>query len=503
MTKESALTRLKQLDARLANLSHSLAILNWDQETYLPSGAVEERAEQLSILRGVIHDSAVEPELGRLLERLGSTTDNPSGDEGLAAIDRDFLRVFRRDFDRERLLPPDFVADAAKAEGLSQAAWSKARNNDDFSFFLPHLERMVDFARRRALYWGFERPYDGLLDQHEEGLTEVSAEAVLTPLAEKLKTLIKAIMAKPKPDTSFLTRPYDIDKQKAFSRSTLELIGFDFNRGRIDISAHPFTTTLGSDDVRITTRFFANNPLSGLFSTIHEAGHALYELGIEPVLRGSCLASGSSMGIHESQSRLWENVIGRSRAFWRGRFSAFAALFPENLDGVTLDQFYRAINNVEPSLIRVDADELSYSLHIALRFNLERRLFSGDLAVSDLPSAWRKGMRDYLGVEPENDRDGVLQDIHWSFGAFGYFPSYALGNLYGLQFWREFTKARPDYETLLLDGEFKPILDWFGARIHRYGRRLSPGALINQVTGKSLDIEPFIDYLESKYAELY
>jgi carboxypeptidase Taq len=283
----------------------------------------------------------------------------------------------------------------------------------------------------------------------------------------------------------------------------MKRLGFDSFRGRLDVSAHPFTTTLGSDDVRITTRYLKQQPQSGIFATIHESGHAFYEMGFPDELRGSCLAEGASMGIHESQSRLWENVIGRSLSFWEAMFPVLGSCFTSALSGITARQFYRAINLVEPSLIRIEADEVSYSLHIIIRFLLERELFSGSLNPADLPDTWRKKMKEFLGVEPETDSQGVLQDVHWSMGAFGYFPSYALGNLYGLQFWEKIKADLVAPDEMIAKGDFAPMRSWLRDNIYVWGCRLAPGELLKTVTGRTLSPEPFLNYIESKYAGVY
>lgn len=504
MTITEALERLRALDRNVRHLGHAVAVLSWDQETGMPPAAVEERAEQLAVLGGIAHEKAVDPEIGRLLERLGSDQATPAGDPALSDLDRDFVRVVRREYDRAVKLPRDLVEDSARAEGLSQAAWAKAREADDFAAFAPHLRAMLGFAKKKAACWGFaDRPYDGMIDLYEPGMSEASIAAAFGPLSRRLSGLVGRIASKGEPDVSFLEKDYPVEGQDAFARKLMVKLGYPTDRGRLDLSAHPFSTTLGADDSRITTRYFTRNVLSGLFSVIHETGHALYELGFGADIRGSALAEGASMGIHESQSRLWENVVGRSAAFWRGRFDDFKAAFPAQLAGVGVDDFYRAVNAVKPSLIRTDADEVTYSLHVALRFDLERRLFSGELDVDQLPAAWRRAMKDLLGVEPETDADGVLQDIHWSMGSFGYFPSYALGNLYGLQFWKALRKDLPDVDLSIERGEYAVVLGWLRERVHARGRRLDPAGLLAAVAGEALSPEPFLDYLETKYAALY
>jgi carboxypeptidase Taq len=512
-TKES-LKRLHAIDRDCCLLEKTAAILQWDQETNLPPAGVEERADQLALIGGLANKRAADPEIGRLLENLGSSEENPSGDEALPPVERDFCRALRRRYDRAVKLPPGFAAAAARAESLSQAAWVKARRNNDFAAFVPYLGTMVDFARKRAEYWGFTDVYDGLLDAHEPGITAEEIARLFSPLRERLSALLKRIGAKTAacPETegngipggcSFLNRPYDRERQARYSLALMESLGFDLRRGRLDTSAHPFTTTLGFNDVRITTRYIEDNLLSAVFSTIHESGHAFYEMDINPDLRGTCLAEGVSMGIHESQSRLWENVFGRSRAFWEYQFPRLKALFPEQLGQVATDAFYRAVNRAGPSLIRIEADELSYSLHIILRFELERRLFSGDLAVEDLPRAWRCSMKELLGIEPETDAEGVLQDVHWSMGSFGYFPSYALGNLYGLQFLKKLRQDLPDYEDDIARGSFTAIRRWLRENIYTWGRRLDPADLLFNVTGEKLSVSPFLEYIEAKYTDLY
>jgi len=504
MAFDETLERLHTIDRETYHLEKALAVLRWDQETYLPEKSVEGRSEQLALLEGIAHERLTSPETGRLLSELGSTRENPGGDEKLPALERDFLKVLRRNYDRAVLLPRDFVSDAARAEGLSQAAWINARQNNTFSVFLPHLVKMIDFARQKAVYWGWrDKPYDGLLDIYEPGMDTEAITAVFTPLGQRLSALLKKIASRPRPDNAFLVQDFNMESQACFSRNLLERLGFDTRRGRMDISAHPFTTILGSDDIRITTRYLPRQVQSGIFATIHEAGHAFYEMDFPDEIRGSCLADGASMGIHESQSRLWENVIGRSKPFWEGMLPVLRSHFSSLLFNVTNEDFYRAINLVEPSLIRVEADEVSYSLHVILRFELERELFSGSLDPADLPAVWREKMKELIGVEPETDSQGVLQDVHWSMGAFGYFPSYALGNLYGLEFWQKLKSDIPNTDELIAKGNFTPLRTWLRDTMYVWGRRLEPPVLLKTVTGKSLSSEPFLTYIESKYAEIY
>ena len=505
MNKNTLLEKLHAIDKECRLLERTASLLHWDLETYLPSLGVEERSEQLALLESLYHERFTSDETGRLLEELGSVTDNPSGDEKLPDLERDFLNVMRKDYDRKKKLPLDFVAAEAKAQGLSQAAWTQARAENNFAAFLPHLEAMIDFNRKRSVYWGYEgRVYDGLLDIYEPNMGVSEIASVFTPLRERLSALLKKIASKPEPDCSFLLKEeFDKEAQANFSNELMKYLGFNSQRSRLDVSAHPFTTTLGSHDVRITTRYLQDNFLSSIFSTIHECGHAFYELNIPQELRLSCLADGASMGIHESQSRFWENVIGRSLPFWEGLMPVLKKSIPKRFDNVKADDFYKAVNLAKPSLIRVEADEVSYSLHVILRFELEQGLFSGTINASDLPRLWREKMKEYLGVVPQTDAEGVLQDVHWSHGSFGYFPSYALGNLYGLQFFKKLKTDIPGFNSLIANGDFSPIHEWLSNNIHKWGKRLAPCDLLKKVTGEKLSVEPFLSYIEQKYSGIY
>jgi carboxypeptidase Taq len=512
MESAGLLEKLHAIDREYCQLEKISALLRWDQETYLPELGVEDRAKQLALIESIAHEKFAAPKTGRLLAALGSALENPGGDENLPSLERDFLKILRRNYDRAVKLPSGFVAAAAKAEGLSQAAWVKARQKSDFSLFLPHLVTMIDFARQKALYWGGQNItgsgkaaggiYDTLLDSYEPGMPAAAIDSVFKPLGSGLSALLKKISSRPEPDHSFLDQDFDTGIQARFSRRLMDYLGFDTRRGRLDISAHPFTTTLGADDIRITTRYLKKNLLSGIFSTIHESGHAFYEMAFPREVRGSSLADGASMGIHESQSRLWENVIGRSLAFWEGLLPELQNHFPV-LKGTALDRFYRALNQVQPSLIRVEADEVSYSLHIILRFELEKGLFSGEIDPAKLPEIWRERMKELLGLEPENDAEGALQDIHWSMGSFGYFPSYALGNLYGLQFFNSLRADIPDADDHIRRGNFTPIHAWLRDTIYVWARRLAPPDLLMKVTGGGLSVSPFLKYIEEKYTGIY
>jgi carboxypeptidase Taq len=511
MSMFRALDKLYSIDREHRHLERIIAALQWDQETCLPHHGVTERADQLALLEGIAHQRLTAAETGLLLSEAGSTADNPCGDENVGEFERDFLKVMRRRYDRAIKLPSDFVSNAARAEGLSQAAWAAAKKNKDFNSFLPHLRTMIDIARKKAEFYnqGVESRslYDGLLDIYEPGMGEAEIGVLFTALRDRLSVLLQKIRPLAKQDASFLERDFPVERQAAFSQRLMDYIGFDSRRGRLDVSSHPFAATLGADDVRITTRYFPNNMLSGLFSVVHESGHAFYEMGLPPELRGTCLADGASMAIHESQSRFWENVIGRSRHFWEGLYPLLQGFFPDQLINVPVEHFYRAVNEVNPSLIRVDADEVSYSLHIILRFELEQQLISGTLEPEQLPDAWNDKMKQYLGLDNAefgmSNAECVLQDIHWSMGAFGYFPSYALGNLYGAHFSKKLNGDISDLAGLVSMGKFNRLHEWLGDTIYKWGCRLEPAVLLQKITGEKISAEPFLEYIEEKYKELY
>ena len=491
--------RLVALDRERALLVHIGAILGWDQETYMPENAIEERAEQLAMIEGLAHEKAVRPEIGELLASAEARTDL---DEAAKA----YLKVARREFNKETKLPSRLVTEMAKQTSLSQAAWIQARKNDDFSAFAPHLSTMIDLNLEMASALDPDSPaYDVLLDLYEIGSDQCGTAAVFATMKADLLRILGKITASAQVDDSFLSRKVSPADQKAMNEYLLDALGFDRKRGRLDVTAHPFTTTLGRQDIRITTRYLEDYFPSSIFSTIHEAGHAFYEMGINPYpdYQGTRLAEAVSMGIHESQSRLLENIVGRSFPFWSCHYPTIKELAKGSLDGVDLEAFVKAINKVEPSLIRVEADEVTYGLHIIARFELESALISRTLAVKDLPEAWNAKMKELLGLEVPDNARGCLQDIHWSMGAFGYFPSYALGNLYAAQFWDSLKEALPEAEQGMEAGEIAPILGWLERNIHELGATYLPHELVWRVSGKPLDPSHFATYLEEKYRRIY
>jgi carboxypeptidase Taq len=401
-------------------------------------------------------------------------------------------------------VPSSLVAELSKARAEAQQAWRQARRNDDFSQFAPHLERLVELSVEKAEAIGYEdEPYDALLTEYEPGRTTAEVASLFDALRDDLVPLVDAIDDSPQVENAILRGTYPQSTQREFGHSVIEDFGYDFDRGRQDVSAHPFTTAFSANDVRLTTRYDEDNVASALFSTIHEAGHGLYEQGIDPALDRTPLGEATSLSIHESQARLWENHVGRSRPFWRRYLPRLKDAFPDALGDAALDPFYRAINRVEPSLIRVEADEVTYNLHVMLRFELERGLIDGSVSVNELPERWNDAMDAYLGVVPETDANGVLQDVHWSQGAFGYFPTYTLGTLTAAQLMEAIQDDLPDLTGHIADGHFEPLLGWLRTHIHQHGRILEAPDLLDRATGASLSAAPWLRYVRDKFGALY
>ena len=494
---DSRLHDLKELDKKINRLAAVKAALEWDQETQLPPAGVEERAEQLAVLEGLIHDLRTGPRMGQLTSELSDIT-LPTDE------DRALVRWLRRDFGRAARLPKELVERSARLVGTAQPAWARARKAGDFAAFAPFLEQLVAVAREKAELLGYsDHPYDALLDEYEPGTTSAEVKAVFDGLEGGVAELVRRIAARPQVESAFLSRHYPREVQERVVRQISADIGFDAQAGRLDISTHPFCTTLGPRDVRITTRYDEHFLNMALYGVIHETGHALYEQGVDPAFGATALGGGVSLGIHESQSRFWENLIGRSRPFVERYFPVFREAYPNSLGDVDAETFYRGINRVEPSFIRVEADEVTYSLHIILRFRLELALLDGTLAARNVPDAWNAEFVRLFGITPPDDAQGCLQDVHWAMGGLGYFPTYTLGNLYAAQFFDTLKSAVPDWAGLVARGEFGPILGWLRTNIHRYGRVYPAGELCQRVTGKSLDASHFLNYLHTKFGAIY
>lgn len=489
--------RLREIN----DLHSAAAVLEWDQLTYMPPRGAEARGRQLATLQSHAHRLGAAPELGKLLDALEPEIAHLPPDHDDTAL----LRVARRDFERATKLPSAFVAEVANHTSLSYDAWAGARPDDDFARVRPFLEKTLDLSRRYAGYFpGYAHIADPLIDRSDEGMTVAAIRPLFADLRQFLTPLVQAISARPPADASSLHQHFPEQIQREFGEAAIQDFGYDFTRGRQDKTLHPFMTRFSWGDCRITTRFDEENLGAGLFSTFHEAGHAFYEMGTDPAHDGLPLGSGASAGAHESQSRLWENVVGRSLGFWQHYYPKLQATFPQQLGGVTLETFYRAINKVEPSLIRVEADEVTYNLHVIIRFELELELLEGKLAIADLPEAWRARYEEYLGVHSPNDRDGVLQDVHWYAGLIGgSFQGYTLGNILCGQFYAAALQAHPEIPGEIARGRFDTLHGWLRHNIYRQGSKYLTGDLVQRVTGSPIQLTPYQEYLTTKYGALY
>jgi carboxypeptidase Taq len=489
---------LKSLIARVKDLEHTAAVLEWDQETYMPSGGATPRALQIATVRQLAHEFLTDDRVGDLLANLES---RPGEADSLQPA---FLRVLRRDYDRATKIPADLVGEISRVSAHAKEAWKSARQQSDFSVFEPHLSELVNLVRQKAEAIGYEeRLYDALLDEFEPGMKTREVETAFGEVREGLVPMVESIAAAPPLTDAVLRRRYPRQQQWDFGLSVIRDFGYDFASGRQDESAHPFTTTFSISDVRLTTRLDEQFFSPAFFGTLHEAGHGLYEQGIDVALERTPLADGTSLGMHESQSRLWENLVGRSLPFWEYYFPKAQEAFSPTLDDVALGDFYRAANRVSPSLIRVEADEVTYNLHIMLRFEIENLLFDDQISVGDLPGLWNDRMKSYLGITPDSEANGVLQDIHWSLGAFGYFPTYALGNLMSVQLWNAAREAMPSLRQDIGEGRFLALLSWLRENVHRHGRTRTAGEILETITGSALSAGPWLEYIRSKYSELY
>ena len=469
---EEKLAQLKAIIHEVTDLQLATGLLGWDQQVYMPPAGGLERGEQMGTL-----------------SRLADVC---------------LLRAIRRQFDKNKRIPASHVVEFAQVTAVAHGAWVKARSEAQFSQLQPHLEKIIELRREYASFFApYEHVYDPLLDDFEPGMKTAEVKAIFNTLRPQQVALIQAILQRPVVDNSFLTTAYPEQAQWDFGVDVITRFGYDWKRGRQDKTAHPFTSGFGIDDVRITTRLDSKYPMSALFSTMHEAGHALYGLGLDRALRRTPLMGGASSALHESQSRMWENLVGRSRAFWTFFYPKAQALFPTQLGNVSQDAFYKDINKVEPSFIRVEADEATYNLHIMLRLELEIALMEGSLKVSELPDAWNTRMQEYLHLTPPNDSVGVLQDVHWSSGLIGYFPTYALGNLVSAQLWECIQRDIPDLEEQIMHGEFANLLTWLIQNVHRHGGKFEPQDLVMRITGSKIDPAAYVRYITKKYSAIY
>lgn len=485
----------------ISDIEKAIAVLEWDRETFMPIEGNAGRTAQVSTLSAIAHELFTSNELGDLLagaEQEQASTDYDSTQASM-------LRSVRRAYDEQRRFSSEFVKRSSAITGAAGAAWAKSRQDNDFASFAPHLESAVALAQESAEIYGYkDEKYDALLDQHERGMKTADLRRIFASLKSETVPLVKAIGEKlDAVDDSMLKKDFPIEAQRTMCHYAAQSVGYDFTRGHLGEVHHPFSTSFGRNDVRITTRFAPEYAVSSIFAVLHESGHAMYEQGIAEELDRTPLGRGTSSGIHESQSRLIENQVGRSLGYWQVHFSELERHFPKQLSGVTVEQFYRAINKVQPSLIRVEADELTYNMHIMLRFELEQLLINGELRVADLPQAWRAKMQELLGVVPKTDTEGVLQDVHWSLAAFGYFPTYTLGNLYSAQFVAAAKQQDPLVEAELAGGDTTRLLAWLQHNVHRHGSKFDPAALCERATGSTLTAQPFVDYVREKYSAIY
>lgn len=492
------LIEVKEHITKIEELNKLSALVYWDMKISMPKKALEQRSNTLGYLSGEVFKLATGDEVKRFIDYFTPIL------EGLSLIDKAMIRKLKKDYDETKKIPEQRYKEFTIATSLSEAAWEEAREKDDFKVFEPHLEKMVEFQREFADYYGFEEnKYDALLDKYEEGMTVKKLDKIFEELKEGILNILDYIKNSDKKiNKDFLDDKFKIKKQKKLSLFLLDKIKFDMEAGRLDETTHPFTLDMGNKDVRITTHYNKKDLLSNVFSVIHEGGHGLYEQHISDELIGTGIEHGASMGIHESQSRFYENIIGRSKEFLKVMLPFIKEEFP-SLKNVKLDKFYEAVNYVKPSLIRTEADELTYSLHVIIRYEIEKQLINGDIEVKDLPRIWKEKYVEYLGVEPKTDSEGILQDMHWSAGNFGYFPSYALGNIYGGQFLYKILEENKDAIKNLVDGDLSYINTWLSDNIHKYGAIYTPEELVKKVTGEEILTKYFLKYLEEKYKGIY
>jgi carboxypeptidase Taq len=490
-------TRLQEVD----DLNSAASLLNWDQSTYMPPGGAAARGRQIATLARISQEKFINPEVGKLLDELEAQ----AGELDYDSDDASLIRVARRQYDKAVKVPPEFLAKVYKHISTGYQVWTKARPDNDFSSVQSILEKTLEYSRQFADFFpGYDHIADPLIDNSDYGMKAESIRKIFAELRAQLVPIVKAIGEQPVTDDSCLRHTYPEDEQLEFGLAVAEQFGYDLERGRQDKTHHPFMTKFSLGDVRITTRTKENDLSEALFSTLHEAGHAMYEQGINMDFEATPLADGTSSGVHESQSRLWENVVGRSRSFWKFYYPHLQKKFPTQLKGVSVDEFYRAINKVERSLIRTDADEVTYNLHVMIRFDLELDMLEGKLAIKDLPDAWHARYGSDLGLRAPDDIDGVLQDVHWYAGTIGgSFQGYTLGNIMGALFYQSALKAHPDILSDIEQGKFDTLHTWLKDNIYQHGAKFTADELIERVTGAPLTIEPYINYLRTKYGELY
>lgn len=496
-----SLNELKQRVAQLKRLEEITALLDWDQQTNMPPGGAEARSEHAATLSTIRHELATNDAFGSLLAQSEADLTGADPDDD----DVRMLARLRRNYDKETKLPAALVTEMARHLALSQEIWVRARQTSDFDHFAPALEKTLELTRQQAEHLGYkDHIYDAMVDLFEPGATHADMEAMFRELKPGLLALTRAIAESGNPvDDSLLHGDFPVARQRILTLEAVAALGYDTRRGRQDEAPHPFCTNFSRDDVRITTRYNEKIFSQAFYASLHEAGHALYEQGSPAHFEATALAGGTSSGVHESQSRLWENLVGRSRPFSQWVYPRLQQAFPEAFSHADAEVYYRAVNKVEPSLIRVEADEVTYNLHVLLRFELETALLTGQLAVQDLPDAWDAKMQEYLGITPPTDADGCLQDVHWSAGLFGYFPTYSVGNLLSAQLWARINEALPALNDQMAQGKFGELLDWLRENVHSFGSKYLPKELILRATGEPLTARYYVDYLSAKYGDIY
>ena len=493
--------QLLSLLQRSQDLQKISAVLQWDQLTYMPPRGAPARARQLATISQLAHEKSIDPQIGELLDALAPYEESLPYDSDEASL----IRLARRQYERAIKVPPAFMAKFNAHLAESYAAWSKAAPESNFKAVQPFLEKTLEMSREMANFFpGYEHIADPLIDINDYGMKAKELKTLFSELRRQLVPIVQAISEQEPADNAFLLIPYAGDKQRAFAEKMIQEFGYSFERGRQDLSPHPFTISFAIDDVRITTRVIEDEITNTLFSSVHESGHAFYELGIDPKLDGTPLARGASSGVHEGSSRLWENQVGRSRALWEHYYEQLQAVFPDQLQSISLDHFYRGINKVQPSLIRTEADEVTYNLHVMIRFDLELEMLEGKLAIADLPDAWNARYESDLGITPPDHRRGVMQDVHWySSPIGGSFQGYTLGNILSAQFFEQALLVHPDIPDQMRQGKFGALLDWLKENWYTHGSKFTANELVERICGGPMQIEPYIRYLKDKFGELY
>lgn len=477
--------------------NEALGLIFWDLRTGAPKQGVDQRSEVIGMLSSEVFKMSTSEEMAAYIATLSK--------EVLSQRSKKILEECKKEYERNKKVPADEYKEYVILQSKAESVWEEAKEKSDFELFLPYLEKLVETTKRFVNYWGYKgNVYDVLLDLYEPGITVEILDQVFGDLRNNIVPLVKQISESPqKPKTDFLFKTFKKEDQRAFSLDILAKMGYNFDAGRLDETVHPFAIGLNPGDVRVTTKYDEKDFRTAVFGTIHEGGHALYEQNISKDLIGTPLCTGTSMGIHESQSLFYENIVGRSFSFWKNNYELLKKYASGQFDQVSIEEFYHAINESKPSFIRIEADELTYPLHVIIRYEIEKGLFNGDLKVKDLPKVWNRLYEEYLGVTPENDAKGVLQDVHWAGGSFGYFPSYALGYMYAAQLHNKMLEDLPNFDQLLEEGNLLPIKEWLTEKVHQYGKLKKPLEILTEVTGEGLNAKYLIDYLKEKYGKVY